>query len=113
MEKEAEKSGSTKTGARVGKFAVIGIVLTLFNFAIYTSLARLVFKDNSWLWVASAISYTASALLAYVLHSKITWKERPITKRGVAMFFLWNGLQSAHLLLYYRKKSSVFITEKE
>ena len=64
MEKEAEKSGSTKTGARVGKFAVIGIVLTLFNFAIYTSLARLVFKDNSWLWVASAISYTASALLA-------------------------------------------------
>lgn len=87
-----KKSGSTKTTVRVGKFAIIGIVLSVFNFLIYTLLARLFFKDNSWLWLDSAISYALSAILAYILHSKITWKERPVTKRGIAMFFLWNGI---------------------
>lgn len=92
MEKEVKKSGSAKTTVRVGKFAIIGIVLSVFNFLIYTLLARLFFKDNSWLWLDSAISYALSAILAYILHSKITWKERSVTKRSIAMFFLWNGI---------------------
>lgn len=95
MEKEAaqkESKKETKTTVRVGKFAIIGAILALFNFVVYTSLARLFFKDNSWLWLDSAISYAIAAILAYILHSKITWKERPVTKRGVVMFFVWNGV---------------------
>ena len=87
-----KKPTTTKTTVRVGKFAIIGVVLSVFNFLIYTALARLFFKDNSWLWLDSAISYALSAILAYILHAKITWKERPVTKRGIAMFFLWNGI---------------------
>lgn len=89
-----EKANRQKTTVRVGKFAIIGASLSIFNFVVYTLLARLVFKDNSLLWIDSAISYSLSAILAYILHSKITWKERPITKRGVAMFFIWNAALS-------------------
>lgn len=92
-----DHSGHTTTkthraSIRVGKFAIIGAILALFNFAIYTLLARLVFNNNELLWIDSIISYTLATILAYILHSKVTWKERPVTKRGIAMFFLWNGI---------------------
>lgn len=75
---------------RTGKFAIIGIILALFNFAIYTFLARVVFNSNELLWLDSIISYLLATILAYILHSKITWKERTPTKTGVIMFFIWN-----------------------
>lgn len=92
MEKEAKKSGSTKASTRVGKYIVIGVALSAFNFIVYTLLAQLFFKNNDWLWLDSTIACAATAILAYILHSKITWKERPVSKRGIIMFFLWNGL---------------------
>ena len=89
----------TNTPLRVGKFAIIGIILALFNFAIYTFLARVIFNSDDassdqkdLLWLDSIISYTLAAILAYILHSKVTWKERPVTKHGIVMFFLWNGI---------------------
>ncbi|MBR6965250.1 hypothetical protein IKH83_02990 [Candidatus Saccharibacteria bacterium] len=94
MEKETDKNSQPKTTARVGRFAVIGTILALFNFTLYTTLARLVFKDNSLLWVDSIISCTTTTILAFILHSKITWKERPVSKHGIAMFFVWNGITS-------------------
>ena len=89
-----ENDSQPKTTTRVARFAIIGTILALSNFAIYTTLARLVFKDNSLLWVGTIISYTITTILAYILHSKITWKERPITKRGIIMFFVWNAALS-------------------
>ena len=81
-----------ETKKRVGKFTIIGIILTIFNFLIYTFLARVIFNGNDLLWLISIISYTLATILAYVLHSKITWKERPVTKHGILMFFIWNGV---------------------
>lgn len=81
-----------KTTVRVGKFAIIGVILALFNFTIYTFLARVIFNSNELLWLDSIISYTLATILAYFLHSKITWQERPVTKRGIVMFFFWNGI---------------------
>ena len=83
---------SVKTTIRVGKFAIIGIILSLFNFAIYTFIARIVFNSNELLWLDSIISYALATILAFILHSKITWKERPVTKYGIMMFFFWNGI---------------------
>lgn len=77
---------------RVGKFAIVGAILALANFLIYTFLARVVMNSNDLLWLDSIISYALATILAYFMHSKITWKERPVTKRGILMFFLWNGL---------------------
>lgn len=79
-----------KTAARVGKFTIIGIILTLANFLIYTFLARVIFNNNELLWLASIISYLLATFLGYLLHSKITWKERKIEKNGILNFFLWN-----------------------
>lgn len=93
MSKESSsKKPSTSNTKRVGKFAIIGIILALFNYLIYTLIARLILNNNELLWIDSIISYALATILAYILHSKITWKERPVTKRGVAMFFLWNGI---------------------
>lgn len=73
-------------------FAIVGIILALFNFLIYTFLARVVFNNNELLWIDSIISYALATILAFFLHSKITWKERAVTKRGILMFFIWNGV---------------------
>ena len=80
------------TEKRVGKFIIIGLVLTLFNFIVYTFIARVIFNGNDLLWLDSIISYLLATILAYFLHSKITWRERPVTKHGILMFFLWNGI---------------------
>ena len=80
------------TPLRVSKFAIIGIILALFNFLIYTFLARVIFNNNELLWLDSIISYALATVLAYILHSRITWQERPITTHGVVMFFVWNGI---------------------
>ncbi len=78
------------TTKRVGKFIIIGIILTLFNFLIYTLIARLVFNNNDLLWLDSMVSYLLTTVLAYILHSKITWKERDPGQSGIIKFFLWN-----------------------
>ena len=77
---------------RTGIFTIIGIILSLTNFIIYTFLARVILNTNELLWIDSIISCALVTILAYFLHSKITWKERPVTKHGRLMFFLWNGL---------------------
>lgn len=80
----------TNTAKRTGKFAIIGLILALFNFGIYTFLARVIAGNNELLWLDSIISYLLATVLAYFLHSNITWKERIPTKSGIINFFLWN-----------------------
>lgn len=78
-----------KTSARARLFAFIGIILTVANFIIYAIIARFI-PGNELLWLDSMISYLLVTFLAYFLHSKYTWKERPVTKIGVINFFVWN-----------------------
>ena len=80
------------TTKRIGKFTIIGIILALFNFIIYTFLARVVMNSNELLWLDSIVAYLLAAILAYILHSKITWKERYPGQFGVIKFLLWNGI---------------------
>ena len=94
MKKIASKESNTTTRVtvRVSRFTIIGIILAVFNFLIYTFLARVIFNSNELLWLDSIISYALATILAYLLHSRITWKERPVTHRGIIMFFVWNGI---------------------
>lgn len=80
------------TKKRVGKFIIIGIILTIFNFLVYTFIARVILNNNDLLWLDSMVSYALATVLAYILHSEITWQERHVTKTGILMFFLWNGI---------------------
>lgn len=75
---------------RVGKYFIIGLTLAAFNYGLYTFIALVIINNNDFLWLSTLISTFFTALLAYALHSKITWKERPITKKGVRNFILYN-----------------------
>jgi len=92
MDKNKEHDHNNTTTKRIGKFAVIGIILALFNFLIYTFLARVVMNTNELLWLDSLIACLLATILAYFLHSRITWKERQPTKSSIIKFFLWNGI---------------------
>ena len=85
-------SDNTKIITRAGRYLIIGIILTIFNFLIYTFLAHVVFNNNELLWIDTIISYTLATFLAYFLHSKITWKERSPGRSGIIKFFGWNFL---------------------
>ena len=80
----------TKTKKRATRFLIIGIILTLSNYVIYTLLTNIVFQNNDLLWLASLISTLITTLLAYFLHSRITWKERKVAKTAIYKFFIWN-----------------------
>ena len=89
----SSKSTPTKpsTAVRAGKYTFVGIILTVFNFGLYTIIARLM-GNNDFLWLDTFISTAATTILAYILHSKITWKERSPGKSGIYKFFIWNAL---------------------
>lgn len=89
MEKSvpAEKSPHHAT-----RYLIIGISLTLFNYGLYTIIANLIINNNDLLWLSSFIAAFFTTILAYILHSKITWKEREITKSAIYKFFIWNAI---------------------
>ena len=95
-------SKSSKTSLRVSKYTIIGIIITLFNFISYTILAQTVFSgQNNLLWLASLISTSITSVVAYLLHSKITWKERHPGKTGIIRFFIWNVLLSVAVCPFF------------
>lgn len=87
---KTKKSKDPKSSKHAVRYLIVGISITIFNFLLYTCLARFVIKDNSLLWLATLISTTVSTFLAFILHSNITWKERDPGKTGVYKFFIWN-----------------------
>ena len=85
------KSGAPSTTVRASKYTFVGIILTVFNFGLYTLIARII-GNNEFLWLATLIATSATTILAYFLHSKITWKERTPNKTSIIKFFIWNAL---------------------
>lgn len=82
-----------KTSRHASRYLVIGIIITLFNFGLYTITARII-NNNELLWLSSLIASVVSTLLAFVLHSRITWKERDPGKLGIYKFIIWNLIMS-------------------
>ena len=82
----------TKTSQHAKRYLIIGASLTIFNYGLYTILSNFIFKNPDFLWLATFIATAITTILAYLLHSKITWKERRISKTAVYKFFIWNGL---------------------
>ena len=93
-ENDTKKSTShpsdVKTSKRTVRYILVGIIITVFNYGFYAILANLIINNNDLLWLSSLISTAAAILVAYLLHSKITWKERGVTKTSIIKFFIWN-----------------------
>lgn len=86
------KPKSVKTSKHATRYFFVGVAITIFNFALYSILANLIIKNNDLLWLSTFISTTISTIVAYIAHSKITWKERNVTKHSIIRFFIWNAL---------------------
>lgn len=90
--KNSQKVEKTTTAKRAGKYTIVGICVTLFNYGLYAILANLVINNNDLLWLSNFIATAVTTIVAYFAHSRITWKERNITKHSVIRFFIWNAI---------------------
>ena len=96
METESHKKSAplkdVKTSKHASRYLIIGIAIAAFNYALFMLLSNVIINNNDFLWLFTLISTLITTVLAYILHSKITWKERPITKSAKYKFLIWNLL---------------------
>lgn len=90
METTEKSEKKSKTPKHASRYLIIGITLAIFNYSFYSVLANLIIRNNDFLWLSSLISTLVTTILAYILHSKITWKERSPGKTGIYKFLIWN-----------------------
>ena len=69
-----------KTTVHATRYLFVGIFLTVFNYALYAIISNLIIRNNDLLWLSTLISTFVTTIVAYLMHSKITWKERHVTK---------------------------------
>ena len=93
-EKHPEKTTQkdVKTSEHAVRYFFVGIGITLFNYILYTILSNVIINNNDFLWLSTLISTVITTIVAYIAHSKITWKERSITKHSIIRFFIWNAI---------------------
>ena len=97
------KPRDVKTSKHATRYFFVGVAITVFNFGTYSLINYLFLginpfnmgNDNgnsNFLWLSTFISTAVTTIVAYIAHSKITWKERNITKHSIIRFFIWNAL---------------------
>lgn len=86
------ESKDVKTSEHAVRYFFVGVAVTLFNYLLYTLLSNVIINNNDLLWLSSFIATAITTVVAYIAHSKITWKERDITKHSIIRFFIWNAL---------------------
>ena len=78
---------------KVFKFIGVGLAITVIEYIIYTILMMVVFSGNAEMApLATGISGAIAMIVAFIMHSKITWRERDPGKLGIVKFFAWNIL---------------------
>ena len=91
-----------KTSRHATRYFFIGIAVTIFNYVTYT-LLNLIFLDikifdgtdngnKQYLWLTSLVGTAITTVVAFILHSKITWRERNVTKSSIIRFCIWNAI---------------------
>ena len=76
---------------KIFKFIGVGFAITAIEYAIYTALMMVAFGGNAEMApVATAMSGAVAMIVAFIMHSKITWRERDPGKFGIIKFFIWN-----------------------
>ena len=75
---------------RTIRYLTVGVLLTVFNYGLYSVLANFIIRNNDYLWISSLIATFVTTIVAYFSHSRITWKERNISKTAIYKFFIWN-----------------------
>ena len=81
-----------KTSQHALRYLFVGIGITLFNYVLFAIIANLIIKNNDFLWLSNLIATSITVIVAYIAHSKITWKERNVTTSSIIRFFIWNAM---------------------
>ena len=81
-----------KTSQHALRYLFVGIGITFFNYVLFAIIANLIIKNNDFLWLSNLIATSITVIVAYIAHSKITWKERNVTKSSIIRFFIWNAM---------------------
>ena len=81
-----------KTSQHALRYLFVGVGITLFNYVLFAIIANLIIKNNDFLWLSNLIATSITVIVAYIAHSKITWKERNVTKSSIIRFFIWNAM---------------------
>lgn len=81
-----------KTSQHAIRYFFVGVGITLFNYVLFAIIANLIIKNNDFLWLSNLIATAVTAIVAFIAHSKITWKERNVTKHSIIRFFIWNAI---------------------
>ena len=84
------EKAETKTSQHAKRYLIVGILITAFNYGLYAIIANLIIRNDNYLWAATLISTFITTFVAFFSHSKITWKERGVTKTAIYKFFIWN-----------------------
>lgn len=87
-----KEAKDVKTSRHATRYFFVGVGVTLFNYVLYAILANLIIKNNDLLWLSNFIATAVTTIVAYFAHSRITWKERHVTKASVIRFFIWNAM---------------------
>ena len=112
METEKPKTQDTPTDVKTSKHAfrylIVGICVTGFNYALFAVLSNLIIKNNDLIWLSSFIATAITTIVAYLAHSKITWKERTVTKHSIIRFFIWNAILTVAIAPGFTQLFSLF-----
>jgi putative flippase GtrA len=112
METEKPKAQDTPTDVKTSKHAlrylIVGICVTGFNYALFAVLSNLIIKNNDLIWLSSFIATAITTIVAYLAHSKITWKERTVTKHSIIRFFIWNAILTVAIAPGFTQLFSLF-----
>ena len=91
-DKDPKSPNDVKTSKHAARYFFVGLGITLFNYALFAVISNILIDDNNLLWLSNLIATALTTIVAYIAHSKITWKERHVTKAAIIRFFIWNAL---------------------
>lgn len=78
---------------KIFKFVGVGIAATIVDYLVYSLVVMVIFGGNTnFAGVGAVSSGIVATFTAFILHSKITWKNRNPGKYGIIKFFAWNAL---------------------
>lgn len=108
MKQESSRIKDVTTSRHATRYFFVGVAITLFNYTLYVILANLIIKNNNLIWLSNFIATAITTVVAYIAHSKITWRERQVTKASIIRFFIWNAMLTIAIAPGFTQLFSLF-----
>lgn len=105
---QSKAQNDVKTSKHAARYLIVGILVTIFNYVLFAILSNLIIQNNDLIWLSNFIATAITTIVAYFAHSKITWKEREVTKHSIIRFFIWNAMLTVAIAPSFTQLFSLF-----